>query len=52
MERYQLPLRILITLLILTMLLPGWGPLSASRIMDAPPAMGENAIGTLSPFGR
>jgi hypothetical protein len=33
-ERYMLPLRILVTLLILTMLLPGWGLLSASHLHE------------------
>jgi hypothetical protein len=33
-ERYLLPLRILLTLLILTMMLPGWGLLSASHLHE------------------
>ena len=49
MERYTLPLRILLTLLILTMLLPGWGILSASHIQEDAPAVIENSVTTLAP---
>jgi hypothetical protein len=52
MERYMFPLRILITLLILTMLLPGWGPLSISIVPEPGPAMSADAIGVVSPFDR
>lgn len=52
MKRYMLALRILVTLLILTMLLPGWGMLGASNAYEMQPTMNEGAIGILSPFDR
>jgi hypothetical protein len=52
MERYMLPLRILITLLLLTMLLPGWGPLNALHSHQEAPDMRAGTIGALSPFDR
>lgn len=39
MERYMLPLRILVTLLILAMLLPGWGLLGASNAYEEQPGV-------------
>jgi hypothetical protein len=48
----MLPLRILVTLLILTMLLPGWGPLSASNAYEDRPAISAGTIGSMSPFER
>ena len=51
MARYSFPLRILITLLILTMLLPGWGLLSASNAdQETSPALREEAISNLSSY--
>jgi hypothetical protein len=51
-ERYLFPLRILVTLLILTMLLPGWGLLSASNAIEQQPAMSVDAMEKLSPSER
>jgi hypothetical protein len=52
MERYSLALRILVTLLILTMLLPGWGLLEAANAYEMQPSINEGSIGILSPFDR
>jgi hypothetical protein len=52
MERYMLPLRILVTLLILTMFLPGWGPLAASNAYEERPAISAATIESISPYGR
>ena len=52
MERYLLPLRILVTLLILTMLLPGWGLLRASNAYEDAPAVSESAISRIAPYER
>jgi hypothetical protein len=41
-ERYLLPLRILLTILILTMMLPGWGLLSASHLYQEGSIEAEN----------
>ena len=46
-ERYMLPLRILVTLLILTMLLPGWGILSASHLQEETLIGVEATVGNL-----
>jgi hypothetical protein len=52
MERYMLPLRILVTLLILTMFLPGWGILEASNAYEEQTASTIDAIDSISPFER
>ena len=52
MERYMLPLRILVTLLILTMLLPGWGLLEAAHVYEEPSAIRADTISSISPFDR
>ena len=48
----MLPLRILVTLLLLTMLLPGWGLLSASNAGENSSAVSESAITVATPFER
>lgn len=62
MDRYMLSLRILVTLLILTMLLPEWGVLSASHLLNdtsvitdsvmTENVMTENVVSTVSALGR
>jgi hypothetical protein len=62
MDRYMLSLRILVTLLILTMLLPEWGVLSASHLLNDTSVvtehvmtenlMTENVVRTVSALGR
>jgi hypothetical protein len=51
-DRTMLMLRILVTLLILAMLTPGWGILSASTLVERQPTVPTEAIGKLSPFDR
>jgi hypothetical protein len=48
----MLPLRILVTLLILTMLLPGWGLLNASHAYEERPAISAETMSTLAPLGH
>jgi hypothetical protein len=50
--RTMLIVRILITLLILATLLPGWGLLSADTVTEGQPAVTTDAIGTVSPSER
>lgn len=53
MGRKMLLIRILLTLLILTMLLPGWGFLDTSHAyesQDSHPALNVDTIGALSPI--
>ena len=52
MDRYMLSLRILVTLLILTMLLPGWGLLDASHAYEERSTIREEAVSALAPFGH
>ena len=51
-DRTMLMLRILLTLLILAMLMPGWGLLSASTLAERQPIVNNEAIGTVSPYDR
>ena len=51
-DRTMLMLRILVTLLILAMLMPGWGLLSASTLAKRQPTVTNDAIGTVSPSDR
>lgn len=46
MDRTMLALRILVTLLILAMLMPGWGLLSASSKLSNTDAVQTETIGT------
>ena len=56
-DRYMLSLRILVTLLILTMLLPEWGVLSAAHLLNdtsviTDNVVTENVVSTVSALGR
>ncbi len=51
-DRAMLMLRILVTLLILALLLPPWGPMSASTLAEERPVVTTDAVGTMSPFDR
>ena len=49
MKRYSLPLRILATLLLLTLLMPGWGLLSSPSNFEKLPLVNVETIGSISP---